>query len=98
VGYQEFKQEGINLSLGQDFTVNAKLSSADVQLNEVVVTSGAGQVISSDRTGASTNISNEQITKLPYPQPEFQRFYPFNSPGQQPELRRPERFLQQHYH
>jgi hypothetical protein len=65
VGYQEFRQGGINLSLGQDFTVNAKLSSADVQLNEVVVTSGAGQVISQDRTGASTNISNEQITKLP---------------------------------
>src|SRR4028119_2378140 len=39
VGYRDQVQEGINLSLGQNFTIDFKLQESDVQLSEVEVTS-----------------------------------------------------------
>jgi hypothetical protein len=65
IGYQDIKREGINLSLGQNLTVDFQLQSSDVQLSEIVVSGDRNSVISSDRTGAATGISNEQITRLP---------------------------------
>ncbi len=65
VGYQEQKREGINLSLGQNFTADFKLASGNVQLEEVVVSGTKDPVLNADRTGAATNVSNEQITRLP---------------------------------
>jgi hypothetical protein len=65
IGYQDLKKEGINLSLGQNLTVDFQLKSSDVQLSEIVISGARNSVISSDRTGAATGISNEQITRLP---------------------------------
>ncbi|QHT68131.1 TonB-dependent receptor [Rhodocytophaga rosea] len=65
VGYQEQKREGINLSLGQNLSLDFQLQSSDVQLSEVIISGERNSVISSDRTGAATSISNEQISRLP---------------------------------
>ena len=65
VGYQEQKREGISLALGQNYTFDVKLNSSDVQLSEVVVTGTGNPILNSDRTGAATNISREQIQSLP---------------------------------
>jgi len=35
------------------------------QLQEILVVSSKSDVFNSDRTGASTNISNQEITRLP---------------------------------
>ena len=65
VGYQEFREEEIYLSLGQRFTLNVQLQTQATQLGEVVVTGERSAVISKDRTGAATNIGSDQLTQLP---------------------------------
>ncbi|MES2733429.1 MAG: TonB-dependent receptor [Bacteroidota bacterium] len=65
VGFGEQKQEGIFLDLGQSFTINFNLKDANVQLSEVQITADRNAVISSERTGASTNISREKLQALP---------------------------------
>jgi hypothetical protein len=65
VGSKEQVKDNIFLSLGNAATVNLALSDATTELGEVVISAGRGDVFSSDRTGASTNISNQQISSLP---------------------------------
>jgi hypothetical protein len=65
VGYRDQIQEGINLSLGQNFTIDFKLQESDVQLSEVEVTGNRDDILNSDRTGAATNVRGEQIQALP---------------------------------
>ena len=65
VGYQEQLFENINLALGQNFRLDITLSESATALGEVEVTATQDKIINSDRTGAATNISNEQIQSLP---------------------------------
>lgn len=65
VGYQEYVIENINLSLGQTLNLNITLDEESTILQEVVVRSSKGQAIDGDRTGASTNLSNERIASMP---------------------------------
>ncbi len=65
VGYNEQKKEGINLALAQDFTIDFNLKEASIQLGAVEVKATKNAIISSDRTGASTAISNAQISRNP---------------------------------
>ncbi len=65
IGFQEQKRGGINLSLGQNFTLDLSLQESNVQLGEVTVTAERDDIMNADRTGAATNISNEQINALP---------------------------------
>ena len=65
VGYHDDKREDIYLSLGQTYNLKIQLSEAAVELESVVVTASAGDVFNSERTGASTNISQNQINTLP---------------------------------
>ncbi|MDN5287478.1 MAG: TonB-dependent receptor [Mucilaginibacter sp.] len=65
IGYKNFVQEGINLSIGQDQKMNAQLADNTTSLNEVVVTGSQGKVINSSRTGARETISRQQIENLP---------------------------------
>jgi hypothetical protein len=65
VGYQEYAQEEIYLSLGQNFTMKIALTETGTQLGEVTVSSLRGEIISSDRTGPATNIRREVINTLP---------------------------------
>ncbi|UXP32450.1 carboxypeptidase regulatory-like domain-containing protein [Reichenbachiella agarivorans] len=65
VGYQPVKYEGINLKLGNPYSLTATMNESDV-LEEVVIESSKSEGdFNSTRTGAATNLSNEQINTLP---------------------------------
>ena len=65
VGYNPKVYSDINLSLGNvaDMTIN--LAPSVTTLNEVVVTAGVDNIINSERTGASINLSNETVNSIP---------------------------------
>jgi len=65
IGYRDANFDQIYLQLGEKFDLPVVLAEESTQLEELVVTSGQGDVFSSDRTGASTNINNQQIQRLP---------------------------------
>lgn len=66
VGFQDFSRTGINLTLAENFRLDAKLGEATTQLKEITVTAaGQNPVINADRTGAATTIQREQIERLP---------------------------------
>jgi outer membrane receptor for ferrienterochelin and colicin len=65
IGFKQESVENIVLSLGQTFSVNLVLKDDATDLGEVVVSSGRGEIIDGNRTGAETSISNEQIQAMP---------------------------------
>jgi len=65
IGFQEQSFNNINLSLGTASTLNASLAQQTGQLNEVQIISNRDDVLSPERTGASTNVSREVIQSLP---------------------------------
>ncbi len=64
-GYEGKKTEGIMLSVGQKLPLEVTMKSSSTALGEVVVTATSDPVVNSERTGASTNISRQQIATLP---------------------------------
>jgi hypothetical protein len=65
VGQSPYVQDNINLSLGQNFNVDAKLSDRPQQLEEVSIVANRGDLLDDDKTGASTSISNVTIASIP---------------------------------
>ena len=65
IGYTTQQRRDINLALGQEYSTNFVLAEAADELAEVVVTAAEDQTFNSGRTGASTNISREQLQSLP---------------------------------
>ncbi|HTI59406.1 TonB-dependent receptor [Mucilaginibacter sp.] len=65
VGYKEFVQEGITLSIGQDQRIDARVEENSTTLAEVKVTGTQGKVFNTSRTGARETISRAQIEALP---------------------------------
>jgi hypothetical protein len=65
IGYTNYVQEGINLSIGQDQRIAAVLKDNTTALGEVKVVGTSGKVINSSRTGARETISRQQIENLP---------------------------------
>lgn len=65
IGYANYVQEGITLSIGQDQRLTAVLKDNTTTLNEVKVVGTQGKVINSSRTGARETISRQQIENLP---------------------------------
>lgn len=65
IGYNTRTEEGIILSLGSGATVNFSMSDSDSELSEILVTADRNSTFSSDRTGANTAVSNQQISSLP---------------------------------
>lgn len=65
IGYNTEVYNDIYLSLGNVSDINAKLTSALTNLNEVVVSAGKGNIITPSRTGAANNISNEVVASVP---------------------------------
>ncbi len=65
VGYETQKVENVFLKLGEKFSQNAKLKESSSTLEEFVVKAGLNDPINNKRTGASTNIGNEQLQALP---------------------------------
>lgn len=74
VGYRDESVSGINLALGQNYTVNFKLETSSTELEEVVISGKQDKTFNSSRTGASTSISKEQLEDLPSLNRSFQDF------------------------
>ncbi|HCF63566.1 MAG TPA: hypothetical protein DEU93_04880, partial [Chitinophagaceae bacterium] len=64
VGYTPFTESAINLPLGENTRVDGDLASTATSLEGVVV-SGTSSSPARKKTGAGTNISNQQINALP---------------------------------
>ena len=66
IGFQTTIQEGITATLGETKIVNVRMNEEAVGLNEVTVSAEAlPSGMDSDRAGATTTISSEQIATLP---------------------------------
>jgi Carboxypeptidase regulatory-like domain len=65
IGYKDFVEEGITLTIGQDQRIDAKIEETSANLAEVTVTGVQGKVINSSRTGARETINRAQIEGLP---------------------------------
>ena len=65
VGYQTSVAEDIYLNLGQTFGYNVKMNESSSQISGVEIVSSRGELIDGNRTGASTNISTDQISVMP---------------------------------
>ena len=64
VGYQTMIYKDIYLQLGEIYNLNVKMQEATETLNEVVVTASRSK-FSTEKTGASTNISSAQMSQIP---------------------------------
>ena len=64
IGYKTKVMTEIALSLGETYNLPVQMSADANQLEEVVVL-GSGSKFATEKTGASTNITNVQITSLP---------------------------------
>lgn len=65
IGYRESVYKDIYLSLGAASNLNVSLVEESQTLEEVIVTADRGDIFSTERTGASTNIRKETINALP---------------------------------
>jgi hypothetical protein len=66
LGYRPEAQNGVNVTLGQTTDLVFKMAQASVQLEAVTVqASAAGSIFSSERTGAATTVSADQLASLP---------------------------------
>ena len=64
IGYGAYTQNNITLSLGENYVMNVVLSEESLSLDEVLVTATRTK-FSNEKTGAVTNITNDQIDNLP---------------------------------
>jgi len=65
IGYKDFVQDNLTLSIGQDQKINALIEENNATLKEVTITGTQGKVINSSRTGARETITRAQIETLP---------------------------------
>ncbi len=65
LGYQTVTYTDITLQLGESYGLNASLADDKEMLSEAMVVSTASSRFATEKTGAATNISNNQIVALP---------------------------------
>lgn len=65
VGYGSISYTDITLYLGQSFILNSQLSESVTEVAEVMVVGAKPSAFGTDKTGASTNVSNEQMSLMP---------------------------------
>jgi len=65
VGYATGSFTDITLVLGESFNLNAQIKQSAVDVLEVTVIGSRPSKFSTTKTGATTNISNEQIVSMP---------------------------------
>ncbi len=65
VGFKDYEENNITMSLGQTLQFNAKLKESNAMIEEIVVTSDKGSVLSSERTGAGQNIKKGVLESMP---------------------------------
>lgn len=64
IGYGSREFVDVNIPLGEVFVLNAQLKESSENLTEITVV-GTASKFSTEKTGATTNINNAQITNLP---------------------------------
>lgn len=64
IGYATRNFSGIQLALGENYSLNVTLAEDESMLDEVVV-SGRASRFAGEKTGASTNLTNAQIMEMP---------------------------------
>lgn len=65
LGYQSLTYTDVTLQLAETFSLNGTLKEDSEMLSEALVIAAPASKFSAEKTGAATNISNEQITELP---------------------------------
>ncbi|MGV3601493.1 MAG: carboxypeptidase regulatory-like domain-containing protein [Dyadobacter fermentans] len=65
VGFSEQSRTNIFAELGLAASVNITLQEGGTQLEEVLISSSAGQMFNGERTGAASSINTEQLRTLP---------------------------------
>ena len=65
LGYQSVKFTDITLALGENYVLDGYLNDDVESLNEAVVVATPASRFAATKTGASTNISNEEMMNLP---------------------------------
>lgn len=65
IGYQVYELNNIILSLGNTFNLPVKMTTTATVIEEIVIASERKNLFSSDRTGATTNISNQVVQSVP---------------------------------
>ncbi|MEO5583405.1 MAG: carboxypeptidase regulatory-like domain-containing protein, partial [Saprospiraceae bacterium] len=65
VGYRDYVEKEITMSLGQILQFNVKMKESNAIIDEIVVTSDKGTVLSSERTGAGQNIKRGVLESMP---------------------------------
>lgn len=84
VGYNKATYADITLFLGQSFVLNVTLQEDNVEVGEVIVVGSKPSAFGTAKTGASTNISNEQMALLPSINrslDDFTRLSPYSGAG-----------------
>ena len=64
IGYSKYGYTDIRLLLGETFILNVNLIESNVDLGEVMVV-GSASKFQTEKTGATTNISNKQMNVIP---------------------------------
>lgn len=65
VGYAKKAYTDITLYLGEAFVLDVTLEESTVDVGEITVVGRKASAFQTDKTGATTNISNEQMTAMP---------------------------------
>jgi hypothetical protein len=66
IGYATQTYTEVNLRLGDTYVQNGQVAESTTTLGEVVVTAGLkNSLLSSERSGTQTNVSNRELTNLP---------------------------------
>ena len=72
VGYNNYVEENVYLTLGKDYRIDVKLAPNTQVLKEFVITSNT--VFNSDKTGTGTNIDKKKLESLPTVSRNFEDF------------------------
>lgn len=65
VGYSTETFTDITLNLGEYFVLNLSLKEGALEVGEITVVVKRGSAFQSDKTGATTNISNQDLDRMP---------------------------------
>ncbi len=65
LGYQTLEYTDVTLQLAETFNLNAQVNPDNEMLQSAVVTTSAASKFAVEKTGAATNINNQQIANLP---------------------------------
>ncbi len=74
IGYTTQKEENINLKLSQNLEISFVLTPEDIEITGVTVVAEKSSILSGSRTGATQNVTSEDIATVPTINRQFQDF------------------------